>query len=216
MYKRSGPPPWLIFLVSIALVMGTYYLWLGTRTYLSTGGLGVEGATEQAAVLATTRAVVIQTEAEPTDTLFPTFTPIPPCQDWVVSVSSAIVRGAASTSGPIIATLNGGDPVCVIEQVQDTDWYLVDADPRTRRIEEGYMRNDIIEPANPTPTATLTITPLPTITPITPTETPTPPPTPTNDPDISPTPSHTPMPTVTQTPTPRDTATNTPLPARSI
>lgn len=216
MYRKSGTPPWVIFLVSAALVMGTYYLWLGLRTYVRTGGLGIEGATEQAAVIATTRAVIEETEADPTDTLFPTFTPIPPCQDWVVSVASAIVRGAASVNSPIVATLNGGDAVCVIEQVGESDWYLIDAEPDTRRIEEGYMRNDIIEPLNPTLTPTRTPTPLPTITPITPTETNTPPPTPTLDPNISPTPSPTQSPTTTPTPTPRNTATPTPPPARSI
>lgn len=145
--------------------MGSYYLWLGTRTYLRTGGLGVDGATAQAVIVATTQAVIEATEAIPTRTSFPTFTPIPPCEDWLVDVPSAIVRRAPTVNSAVVETFNDQDVVCVIEQVGDTDWYLIDVNANTQRIEEGYMRNDIIRPLNPTPTLTRTTTPLPTVTP---------------------------------------------------
>ncbi|MEM6527839.1 MAG: hypothetical protein AAF653_06065, partial [Chloroflexota bacterium] len=69
--RRRGLPAWLIFLLSVAFVLGGYYLWLGLQTYVATGGLGVEAATDQAAVVATTASVRRATEAEPTRTLFP-------------------------------------------------------------------------------------------------------------------------------------------------
>ena len=177
MYRRHTTPPWLIFLITVAFVMGSYYLWVGVKTYLRTGGLGVEEATEQAVVVATTRAAQQANRAIPTATLFPSFTPIPPCQNWVVSVPSAVIRRAPSVESPIIDTFDGGADVCVIERVANTEWYLIDAAPETRRIEEGYMRGDIIRPLNPTPTQTLTVTPPPTVTPITPSPTNTVPPT---------------------------------------
>ncbi len=168
MYENRGVPSWLVFLVSVALVLGLYYLWVGLQTYLGTGGQGVEGATQQAIVISTTQAVEDATDAVPTRTLFPSFTPVPPCQDWMVEVASAIVRRAPNTNAPIVKTFTEGNMVCVIEPVENTRWHLVDTNPATRRIEEGYMHDDIIEPLKPTLTPSVTPTPLPTVTRIVP------------------------------------------------
>ncbi|MEO0562217.1 MAG: SH3 domain-containing protein [Chloroflexota bacterium] len=210
--QNNTPPAWFILLTTVALVLGGYYLMLGLRDYIRTGGLGVVEATAQAASQGTSTAVRRATDAIPTPTLIPTFTPVPDCEDWRVTVPSAIVRAAPSTSAPLVVVVDQGETVCVIRPVPDTDWYLVDTRPASTRIDEGYMRNDIIEPLNPTPTATLSPTPLPTVTPITPTATLTP--TVTNTPDPSaPTATDIPPPTSTATPTPTPTAT--PLPLRS-
>ena len=35
----GGLPPWLVFIVAIALVFGTYYVWTGLRDFIRSGGL---------------------------------------------------------------------------------------------------------------------------------------------------------------------------------
>jgi hypothetical protein len=214
MGNRNPTPPWFVFLTTLALILGGYYLLLGIRDYIRTGGLGVVEATQQAAVRATATEIRRATVAIPTPTLIPSFTPIPDCEDWTVTVPSAIVRGTPSTSGPLVEVFNQGATICVIRNLPDTDWYLIDVRPETTRIDEGYMRSDIIQPLNPTPTATLSPTPLPTVTPITPTATNTVPPSPTPDPNatLSPTPSVSPSPS----PPPTETPTATPPPVRAL
>jgi hypothetical protein len=214
MGNRNSTPPWFVFLTTLALILGGYYLLLGLRDYVRTGGLGVVEATQQAAVRATATEIQRATAAIPTPTLIPTFTPIPDCEDWTVAVPSAIVRGAPSTTAPLVEVFDQGETVCVIRNLPDTDWYLIDVRPATTRIDEGYMRNDIIQPLNPTPTATLSPTPLPTVTPVTPTATHTVPPPPTPDPNatFSPTPSVSPTTSATPTATPTPTIS----PARAL
>lgn len=187
-------------------MLGGYYLVLGARDYVRTGGLGVVEATEQAIVISTATAIQRATAAIPTETLIPTFTPVPPCQDWVVTVESAVVRMLPDTDAPLVSVMNGGDTVCVIRRVPDTLWYLIDANPDTTRLDEAYMRGDIIRPTNPTATPTLSPTPLPTVTPITPTVTPT------LDPDMTATLAPTLTPSITTTPPP----TVTPVPLRGV
>jgi hypothetical protein len=210
--RRNGPPTWFIFLTTVALILGGYYMLLGLRDYIRTGGLGVVEATLQAEVQSTATAVRRATNAIPTETLIPTFTPVPDCEDWQVTVPSAIIRRAPNTGSAIVDVADAGEVVCVIRQVAESEWYLVDVRPETRRIDEGYMRDDIITPLNPTSTPSLTPTPLPTVTPITPTPSFTPSVTPTPDPNATATPSGTP----TETQTPLPTATDTPPPVRSV
>jgi hypothetical protein len=202
-------PPWLIFLIAIALVFGLYYLWLGTRDFLSTGGLGAEQATQQAVVQATSTE-----RARPTDdpnapvfgiTPNPTQTELPPCTEFVVIVDRGVVRGQPTTRGNIVSQLVRGDTVCVVGQVENSDWYIIDTNPLTRRLDEAYMRNDVIEAAQPTATPSNTLTPAPSVTAMpsfTPSATPTITRTPTLDPNI--------------TRTPRPTPTDTPLPTHSV
>lgn len=207
MTRRNSPPAWLIFLVSLALVLGVFYWYLGVREYFRTGGLGIVEATAQAEVRAATQSVVRLTQAIPTWTLIPSFTPLPPCDVWVVTVDSAIVRVSPNVNSAMVMVFNGGEEVCVIQRIGGTDWLQVDTNTDTRRIEEGYMREDLIRPRNPTPTATLTVTPLPTITPL-------PTATASNTPAFvapSVTPAATGLATVTPVP-PTATASNTPAP----
>ncbi len=198
--RNSGPPAWLVFLSSVALVFGAYYLWLGGRNYLATGGLGVVEATARAEVVASSTAAENARLAIPTTSPIPTFTPIPECQEWVVTVPSAIVRERPSTGSAIADTFEGGTEVCVIERVTDTAWYLIDRRSDTRRIEEAYMRGDVIRPLNPTATPSDTATPPPTVTPTvtaTPSDTPVIVPTDTPDPNATPSPTTPPPPTAT-------------------
>jgi hypothetical protein len=204
--RNRGLPPWLVFLMAVALVFGGYYLYLGAQTYLQTGGLGVEEATEQAYVFATSTA-----RSQPTLdprvtavvyglTLPPTATEVPPCSDFIVIVPSAIVRSAPTTRGNVITTLSEGDEVCVVGQDEGSEWYTIDTNPFTRRLDDAYMHQDLIRASNPTLTPSRTMTPPPTVTlapSLTPSITFTPSPLPTRDPrdTDTPTPTYTPSPT---------------------
>lgn len=206
-YRRgsTGPPAWLIFIVAIALVFGAYYLWTGFQNYLRTGGLGVVEATQRANLIATSTAQ--RSASVPTLTLRPSFTPVPECQNFIVSVPSAIVRSAPAANGPILTSLPQGTSVCVLGRDEGSEWYTIDSNPRTRRLEIAYMHETVIQAVNPTPTVTRTPTPLPTVTAmptLTPSITPSPAPTATFDPDATDTPSPTPSPTETPTLTPTE------------
>jgi hypothetical protein len=196
--RRSGPPVWIIFLVGIALVLGGYYIFLGVRNFLRAGGLGVAEATQAALIEASaTQVAIIPT----LPLLIPTLTPVRECIPFVVSVPSAIIRSAPSQNGAIIEALPQGSEVCVIERTSSSsDWFLIDQNTITRRVEAGYMNESVIEAVNPTLTPTLT--PRPSITPSptdTPTQTVTPSPRPTATIDFAST--DTPTPTVTPSPT---------------
>jgi hypothetical protein len=148
---RGGPPAWLVFLVGVALVFGLYYVWLGLRNFLQTGGLGVMEATERAIVIHTATAERIEEIRLSQPTARPTSTPIPACQDFVVIAPSAIVRERPSTNANIITSFSEGTVVCVVGREPDTEWYLVDANPRTRRFDPAYMHDSIIRALNRRP-----------------------------------------------------------------
>ena len=154
---RSGPPSWFVILLGIAIVFGLYYLWAGLRNFMSTGVTVVE-STQQAIERHTATAVRIQEIAVNAPTPLPTFTPIPPCQDFAVSVREAIVREAPDTGSRIRGALKEGATVCVIAALPNTEWYLIDDNPLTRRIDKVYMHRDIIFALHPTPTPTITPT----------------------------------------------------------
>ncbi|MDX2162783.1 MAG: hypothetical protein SF162_15800 [bacterium] len=205
--RGDGFPAWLIFLVGAAIVFGGFYIWQGAQTFIRTGGLGVEEATQRAnlvasatqqEVLATPRAT--RNPNTPVGGLPPPATAIPDCQEFRVIVPNAIVREMPSTNAAVIDGLIQGTGVCVLGQDAGSEWYTVDGNPDTRRRELAYMHESVIEAAFPTETPTATLTPsiTPTIMPsptISPTETAEP--TDTPDPNVSPTrrPSRTPSPT---------------------
>lgn len=202
----SGLPPWLVFLMAVALVFGGYYLYLGGQSYLQTGGLGIEEATERAEIIATStaRSQPTRDSSIPANvfglTLPPSPTTLPPCQEFVVSVRSAIVRSDPTTRGNILTTLNQGETVCVVGQDEGSEWYTIDTNPLTRRLDEAYMHQDVIEAANPTLTPSRTFTPPPTVT-LAPTLTPSITPLPTLTPSRDPRDTDTPTPTITPLPT---------------
>ncbi len=198
MKSASGAPAWLVLVVAVAIVFGAYYLWVGVQNYLRTGGLGVVEATRQAELVVTATAARVR--SVPTRTPVASFTPVPPCQDFVVSVPSAIVRGQPTTRGQIVTSLSAGQTVCVLGREGSSEWYAIDQNPRTRRVELAYMHETVIQPLNPTATPSRTPTPLPTVTPLptlTPTLSPTPRPTDTPDPAATATPTPSPTPTAT-------------------
>jgi hypothetical protein len=204
--RQSKSPTWLVFLIAVALILGGYYVWQGFRTYLQSGGLGVIEATEQARIGATATANRLQTLPQFETTRQATFTPVPECKQFIVNVPSAIVRESASTNAPIVTSWSQGTRVCMIDRAPtDGEWYVVDGNPETRRIEFAYMHESLIEALEPTltpsrtPTALSTVTPLPTSTI---TRTPSPVPTATVNPRSTATDSPTPLPSPTITPSP--------------
>jgi hypothetical protein len=167
-YKRkssASPPTWLVLLIAVALVFGGFYLIQGAQIFLRTGGLGAEEATARARI---TASAVTQVGFTPIVTLPSavriTATPAIACVPFVVVVPNAIVREQASANGAIIRGISSGEEVCVIGRAGDPDWYLIDLNPETRRIDEAFMSDEVIEPLNPSPTPSDTVTALPTVT----------------------------------------------------
>lgn len=204
MRTRGRAPTWFIFLLGMALVFAIYYLWSGFQTFVQTAGQGIEFSTEQAVVINTATAVrniELGLAVDPAVTARPSFTPIPPCEVFVVSVPAAIVRSEPNTTAAVLASWSEGTEVCVKGRVEGADlWYVVDLRPETRLLEEAYMREDLLRAVNPTPTATRTFTPAPTVTPD---------PTLTASDTAQPLPTVTPNPEATRTPTPTVTPTPT-------
>jgi len=163
--RRTGPPTWFVSLIGIALVFGAYYVWVGIQNYAESGGQSITNATQLAQVNATETAVRLRDIQAGLPTLRPTSTPGPQCQEYVVVVDTAIRRRDPSVNAAFIDSLEEGDIVCVIQQEPGLDWYLVDRDRITRRIEPVYMHIDLIEPRELTPTPSLTPTFAPTVTP---------------------------------------------------
>ncbi len=161
---RDSLPAWLIFLVGIALVFGAYYVWLGIQSFLRSGGRGIIESTRSAAIVSTATAEFIQTGIP---TVRPTTTPFPPCEPFIVSVANARVRSAPSDSGTVITSFFMDDPVCVEGRAApDSEWYIIDWKPETRRVDIAYMHESVIVPKNPTPTPTRTPKPPPSVTPV--------------------------------------------------
>jgi hypothetical protein len=171
----------LIFLVGIALVFGIYYVWLGIQSFLRSGGRGILESTRSAAIVSTATAASMETGIP---TVKPTTTPFPPCIPFIVIVPNARVRAAPSDSGAVLTSFFMNDPVCVEGRAApDSEWYIIDWKPQTRRVDIAYMHESVIEAKDPTPTPTNTqkpppsVTPAPTLTPsrtpkVTPTEAP--------------------------------------------
>ena len=133
-------------------------------------------------------------------TPLPTFTPVPSCADFVVTVHTAIIRSLPSTNSRIVGAVDEGETVCVIAKEANSEWYILDDNPLTRRLEPVFMHEDIIRALNPTPTPTRTFTPSPTTSPSpTFTKSPTPTPLPSRRPNTQDAPSITPRPTITRT-----------------
>ena len=95
--SNDGPPKIVVFMVAVGLVFGVYYLGIGVRNFLRSGGLGVIEVTQQSDVVASATAVrstlasLPQANASPR----PTSTPIPDCMDFIVTAGSAIATATA-------------------------------------------------------------------------------------------------------------------------
>ncbi len=162
--RRAGPPSWFVILLGIAIVFGLYYLWIGLRSFMSSG-LTVVESTRQAIERTTATAVRIVELQYLAPTPLPTYTPVPPCQEFVVIVRSAIVRASPSTDSRIVEAIKEGETVCVIAKQPNSEWYVLDKNTLTRRLEPVYMHEDIIRALYPTDTPTPTPTATPSATP---------------------------------------------------
>ena len=164
--QNDGPPSWFVFLLGIAFIFGGFYLWTSFQKYLRTGVLSVDQATQVSREEASATAVQRVTAVADLPTRRPSSTPKPDCQEFRVSAATAIMRQQPSTAATLVESIPEGTVVCVLEATAGGDgftWYLIDRDPITRLIETAYMREDVIEPANPSPTPSITFLP-PTIT----------------------------------------------------
>ena len=161
--QRVGPPSWFVILLGIAIVFGVYYLWTGLRAFMATG-LTVVESTRQAIDESTATAERIVELRILAPTALPTFTPVPSCQEFEVIVRSAIIRSQPSTQSRIVDARKEGETVCVIAKDPDNEWYVLDSNPLTRRLEAVYMHEDLIRALNPTATPTRTFTPTATAT----------------------------------------------------
>jgi hypothetical protein len=171
--RGGGLPPLLVFLLGVALVFGTFYVFQGVQMFFRTGGLGVEEATRQAQIVASaTRSRATRAVAQVTP--MATATPQPTCTDFRVIVPSAIVRENPSANAAVITGFAQGTIVCVLWRDPGSEWYTIDRDSETRRRELAYMHESVIEALNPTPTLPPTVTPLPITATLPPTVTPLP------------------------------------------
>lgn len=152
-------------LVAVALVFGGFYLLQGAQNFIRTGGHGVEEATSRAQAVESATAQRVTRMATSPSELRPSATPQPECQDFRVIVPNAIVRAQPGASAPVLTGLNQGAIVCVLGRAGDRSWYLIDLNPATRRLDEAYMNEVVIEAVNPTPTSLPTVTAMPTLTP---------------------------------------------------
>lgn len=209
-YRSSGPSPVLIVLIGALIVFGGYYVWTGMLRFLEDRGDITAQVTRQALASSTAPALSGGLGALPTVQAFATYTPLPPCQWFEVTVERARYRACPSEDSDICesrGSLEQGARVCVYERSQDnTEWYVVELNPEGAFRDIVYMHQSVIAAIDPTPTPTRTYTPLPTIT-LTPSDTPGPvmTPTPTYTPSVTDTPDPATPPTATPTPTPYPT-----------
>jgi hypothetical protein len=170
--RGGGIPAWLIFLVGIALVFGTFYLWDGLQRFFRTGGLSVAETTQQAVVVSTATAERIARGGESSGvarTPLPSATPLPECQDFrvvAVTAPTALVREFPNPNARIVDAFADGTIVCVLYREGDSEYFAIDSNPTTRRFEIAFMHESVLEAVNPTPTPSATMTPPPTITPV--------------------------------------------------
>ncbi len=176
---RSGPSPVLVVVIAAFLVFGGYFVWTGLLNFFEAQGDINHNITQVARSTETA-------EARPTATrpYFPvTFTPLPPCQTFVVDVESAVYRECPSkdnTKCPVRDTVPYGTELCVYARApENPEWYVVELNPGGAYRDIVYIHESVVEAANPTPTPSLTFTPAPTVSPA-PSSTPTAPSEPAN------------------------------------
>lgn len=189
--NRSGPSPLLIVAVGAFLVFGGYFVWAGFLSFLDDQGDITVQVTREAVASATARAGPVRL---PTLYMPATFTPLPPCQWFIVSVDRAVYRECPSKDNqqcPIRDVVPMGTRLCIYSRSPDNpEWYVVELNPGGAYRDTVFIHESVVKPENPTPTPTETFVPLPTISPA-PTAVPMPTVTP------NPIPSPTPLPTMT-------------------
>lgn len=186
-------------------MFGGYFLWIGFLNFLEDRGDITAQTTREAAASATAYAAPPLILPSP---YFPaTFTPLPPCQWFMVKVDRAVYRECPSKDNrecPIRETVEYGTEFCVYARVPgNPEWYVVELNPGGAYRDTVFMHESVLKAVNPTVTPAPTWTPGPTVTPI-PTRTPPPtsPPSATMPPTLPPAVSPTRTPLLTPSPTP--------------
>jgi len=212
---RSGPSPLIVILVGALFVFGGYYIWTGFLSFLEDEGDITAQVTREAEASVTAQAAPAL--RLPTLYLPPSFTPLPPCQWFEVSVDRAVYRDCPSTDDrqcPIRDVVTYGTQLCIYARAPgNPEWFIVELNPGGAFRDTVFIHESVVEALNPTPTITMTFTPLPTVSPV-PTDTPGPtvPASPTLTPGITSTPTGQPLFTVTPDPVTPATALPTPVP----
>jgi len=164
---RSGPSPVLIIMIGALMVFGGYYVWTGFLSFLEDRGDITARVTRQAFATATAQSAPVQ--RLPTLYIPVTFTPLPPCQMFSVSVERAVYRECPSTDNrecPIRDVVTFGTELCVYSRAPgNPEWYVIELNPGGAYRDTVFMHESVIEAMNPTPTPTATFTPLPTVSP---------------------------------------------------
>lgn len=204
MYQSSqkGPSSVTIILMAMAMVFGGYFLWTGFMTWVDEGS--EESRIAQRTQVSEASATAYSIFNRPTLAVFPSITPIPACEFFVVKgPQSAFVRECPSSNCKEVGYVDANVSVCVIGRGDDAqynrpqEWFKVLLRPDDILPEITYMHQSVLRSLNPTATPTATFEPLPTVTRTpTPTEFPT---IPTDTPDPR-TPSLTPSPRPTVMP----------------
>lgn len=178
MYTRQSNrfPVWLVGLIAMILVFGTYFLWRGFMGFVESAGdityQITNVAVQTAQQLTETFSVIEAPTFSRSNFVFSTPTPTRPCEDFYVTVVRARVRECPSETCETIERPFENNIICVYGVVPNApDWYEVNLDPKDPLPRIGYMHNSVIYPVHPTkrPTRTPTApspTPLPTVTPI--------------------------------------------------
>lgn len=195
-YRQSGPSPLVIIIFGALLVFGGYYVWTGFLRFLEDRGDITAQVTREA------QSTVIAQSVTPRPTIFvpATFTPLPPCQMFMVYyVDRAAYRDCPSEDNqrcPPVDVLVYGTEVCVYARApENPEWYVIDLNPEGAYREIVFIHESVLKAMNPTPVPSMTFTPLPTVSPLpsnTPTPSPVPSPTQTVDPASTPLPTPTP------------------------
>ena len=196
----SGPPAWLVVLVAAMIVFGGYFIYAGVRNYMASGlqGAFLAQATRSAADTPSALDLDVTATLDLRFTPAPSRTPVPDCQDFVVTVPEAIIRECASTNCAIKDVRHAGDVVCVLERdYVQAEWYIVDLDESRFFTDLAYMHESLMQAVNPTLTPTTTPTSEPTGTPTAVDAQP-----PEASPTVMPSGSEVRFPTITPTPTP--------------
>lgn len=165
MKRSSSPPTWFIMLIGVAFVFGGFRLWQEVQFFFREGQFFLPTATLNSRITPTPAPNLIIA------TRFPSPTPLPECQEYIVTADSVNVRAQPSTIAQVLEIIAKDTVVCVL--AKEGEWFFVDRDKRTRRLEAGYIYEPLLRSAIPTPTTTPTVRPAPTIT-LTFTRTPTP------------------------------------------
>ena len=197
---RSSPSPLMIILVGALFVFGGYYVWVGFINFLEDQGDITARATRN--VFASATAEAAPDNILPTLFMAPaTFTPLPPCKWFEVSVESAVYRECPDQNNvncPIRDVIPYGTELCIYGRVpNNAEWYVVELNPEGAYRDTVFIHESVVDALDPTPTVTPTNEPLdlPTISPM-PSDTPLPTATPTETPDPNTVPSPTLVPSI--------------------